>query len=91
MHHAILDLTDDIWTSFKKGKLTLGGLIDLSKVFDTVNHGILLPKSKLFGIKGKCLNIGNSLYHSVKTKITYTIKLLLVYLRPPFLDHVFPS
>ena len=55
-HHAILNLTDDILTSFEKGQFTLGVFIDLSKAFDTVNHSILLHKLKLYGIKGKCLN-----------------------------------
>ena len=53
-HHAILNLTDDILTSFEKGQFTLRVFIDLSKTFDTVNHSILLHK--LYGIKGKCLN-----------------------------------
>ena len=37
-HHAILNLTDDILTSFEKGQFTLGVFINLSKAFDTVNH-----------------------------------------------------
>ena len=55
-HHAILNLTDDILTSFEKGQFTLGVFIDLSKAIDTVNHSILLHKFELHGIKGKCLN-----------------------------------
>ena len=55
-HHAILNLTDDILTSFEKGQFTLGVFIDLSKAFDTVSHCILLHKLELYGIKGKCLN-----------------------------------
>ena len=55
-HHAILNLTDDILTSFKKDQFTLGVFIDLSRAFDTVNHNILLHKLELCRIKGKCLN-----------------------------------
>ena len=55
-YRAILNLTDDILTSFEKGQFTLGVFIDLSKAIDTVNHSILLHKFELNGIKGKCLN-----------------------------------
>ena len=34
MHYIILDLTDNILTSFGKGQFTLGVFIDLSKAFD---------------------------------------------------------
>ena len=55
-HHSILDLTDDILTSFEKVQFTLGVFIDLSKAFDTVTYSILLHKLELYGIKSKCLN-----------------------------------
>ena len=49
-------MTDDILTLFKKDQFTLGVLINLSIALDTVNHGILLHKLELYGIKGKTLN-----------------------------------
>ena len=59
-HHPILNLTDDILTSFEKGEFTLGVFIDLSKAFDTVNHSILLYKIEIYEIKGNWLNWFNS-------------------------------
>ena len=55
-HHAILNLTEDILTSFEKGQFTLGVFIDLSKALDTVNRNILLQKLEFYGIKVKSLN-----------------------------------
>ena len=55
-HHAILNLTYVILTSFEKGQFTLGVLIDISKAFNTVNHIFLLHILQLYGIKGKCLD-----------------------------------
>ena len=55
-YHAILNLTDDLLTSFEKGQFFLGVFIDLSKAFDIVNHNILLHELELYGIKDKCLN-----------------------------------
>ena len=56
MHHAILNPTDDILTSFEKGQSTLGVFIDLSKACNTLNHSILLNELELYEIKDKCLN-----------------------------------
>ena len=53
MHHEVLNLTDDILTSFEKRQFILGIFVDLSKAFDTVNHNILLHKLELYGMKGK--------------------------------------
>ena len=42
--HAILQLVNDISSSFERGEHTLGLFIDLSKAFDTVDHKILISK-----------------------------------------------
>ena len=42
--HAILHLVDQIYESFENDNYTLGVFIDLPKVFDTVDHSILLKK-----------------------------------------------
>ena len=44
---AIVQLIDKMFDSFEKEQFTLGIFIDLSKVFDTVDHSILLKKLKL--------------------------------------------
>ena len=53
--HAILELVNDISSSFEKGEYTLGVFIDFSKAFDTVDHEILISKIEHYGIKEKTL------------------------------------
>ena len=48
--HAIVQLVDQILESFEYNKYALGVFIDLSKVFDTVYHSILLKKLVLYGL-----------------------------------------
>ena len=48
--HAVVQLVDQIIESFENNKYTLGVFIDLSKVFDTVDHSILLKKLELYDI-----------------------------------------
>ena len=54
--HTILQLTDQINDNFEKNYFTLGVFIDLSKVFDTVDHQILISKLKNYRIEGNNLN-----------------------------------
>ena len=50
--HAIIKVVDQIYKSFEKDHYTLGVFINLSKVFDTVDHTILIRKLEMYGIKG---------------------------------------
>ena len=42
--HSILQLVNDISSSFERGEYTLGIFIDMSKTFDTVVQEILISK-----------------------------------------------
>ena len=53
--HAIIQLTDQITTSFETNHLTLGTFIDLSKAFDTVYYQILIFKLQNYGLNGSNL------------------------------------
>ena len=48
--HAISQLVDQIYESFENGNYIIGIFVDLSKVFDTVDHTILLKKLEIYGI-----------------------------------------
>ena len=54
-HHstelAALELTDRIRHEMDQKKVPFAVFLDLSKAFDTLNHGILLTKLKYYGIK----------------------------------------
>ena len=69
--HAILQLVNQIAEAFSQGKYTLGIFLDLSKVFDTVNHNILLEKLKAYGIQSENLKWFRSYLSNRKQFILY--------------------
>ena len=52
---AIIQLTDQINSSFEKNHIRLGVFIDLSNAFDTVDHHILVSKLENYGVNGNNL------------------------------------
>ena len=51
--HTILQIVNDISSSFQIGEYILGIFIGLPAVFDTADHEILISKLEYYGIKGK--------------------------------------
>ena len=48
--YATIEFVDQIYQLLDKGKLPLAIFIDLSKAFDTLNHGILIKKLNYYGL-----------------------------------------
>ena len=57
---AALELIDRIHKSMDNGQILVSIFLDLSKVFDTLDHSILLSKLKHYGIKNKAFQWFNS-------------------------------
>ncbi len=50
---ALIEIVDNILKAMEEGKLVAGIFLDLSKVFDTIDHVILLDKLQHYGILGQ--------------------------------------
>ena len=51
--HTIIQVTGQINNSFESNYFTLGVLVDLLKVFNTVDHIALINKLENYGVKEK--------------------------------------
>ena len=54
---AIIELVDVVTKALDDGENIIGIFIDLSKAFDTIDHGILLKKIEKYGIRGKAMEL----------------------------------
>ena len=48
---ALVTLIDKITEALDKGECIIGVFLDVSKAFDTVDHGMLLQKLELYGLQ----------------------------------------
>ena len=66
--YSILEIIDRIALDLDKGNMPLAIYLDLSKAFDTLNHGILIDKLQYYGVSHNALNwfrtyLQNRLYY----------------------------
>ena len=55
--HYLIKLTDQAYKSTDDGKATTAITIDYSKAFDYVDHGVLIEKLVLLGVRAKLINL----------------------------------
>ena len=65
---ALVNFSEEILTSFEERKLTCGIFLDLSKAFDTLDHGISLAKLNNYGLRG---NINNWFRSYLSSRFQY--------------------
>ena len=59
-NHALISITKKIQKVIDDGKFTSEVFLDFKKVFDTVNHQILISKLEHYGVRGVSLNLFKS-------------------------------
>ena len=72
-----MHLTDQINSSFEKNHFTLGIFVDLSKVFNTVDHYILITNLENSGVNGKNLCWFQSYLKNRKQYLNFNNKKLI--------------
>ena len=69
--HATLELVDRVTKAMDKNQLPLNIYLDLSKAFDTLDHGILSYKLDYYGIKGQSLELLNDYLSNRTQQVVY--------------------
>ena len=70
-HHAVTPFSDAIRKNMVKGLMTGAVSIDLSKVFDALDHAHLLSKLSIYGIKDRELSLFNNYLFDRKQFVVY--------------------
>ena len=73
--HAIIQLIDQINSSFEKNNFTLGVFIDLTKAFDIVDHHILISKLENYEVNGNNLRWFQSCLKNRKQYLNFNNKI----------------
>ena len=68
---AAMDLVDKIVCAMDRKRVPVTIFLDLSKAFDTLDHGILLNKLKFYGVKGCSLELFKTYLENRKQVVQY--------------------
>ena len=68
---AALEVVDRIIKDMDNEELPINIYLDLSKAFDTLDHGILLDKLKYYGVRGTAANLFDSYLSDRKQYVEY--------------------